>query len=488
MLFNSVSFLIFFPLTTLIYFVVPFRLRWLHLLLASALFYMAFVPQYIVILLFTVAVDYVAGLVIERTHGWARKASLAASILANVGILAVFKYFNFLNDNARAFVDWLNLQHAGWHWGVEPLNILLPIGLSFHTFQAMSYTIEVYYGRQRAERHPGIYALYVLFYPQLVAGPIERPQHLIHQFRRRHRWDPDRAADGLSLMLWGFFKKLVIADRMAPIVDGVFNHPQSFGSTYLVLATWCFAFQIYCDFSGYTDIARGAARVMGFRLMENFDRPYASASVGEFWRRWHISLSSWFRDYLYIPLGGNRVRLPRWCVNVLIVFVISGLWHGASWTFAVWGLLHGVYLIGSRVTRPVRERTVHALRLDRAPGLLRPWRVFVTFNLVALAWVFFRAHTVAEAFSVLGRIVRGPYRGMDTAALHALPFTVPDVLVALLLIGLMEGVQWLQRGRTFPQLMSARPVWVRWPAYYALLLLIVAIGDLGAKSFIYFQF
>src|SRR3954469_14521757 len=234
MLFNSVSFLIFFPLTTLIYFVVPYRLRWLHLLLASALFYVAFVPQYIVILLFTVAVDYVAGLVIERTHGRARKASLAASILANVGILAVFKYFNFLNDNARAFVDWLNLQHAGWHWGVEPLNILLPIGLSFHTFQAMSYTIEVYYGRQRAERHPGIYALYVMFWPQLVAGPIERPQNLLPQFCGRHLFEADRVFDGLRQMLWGLFKKVVVADRLAALVDSVYAEPRAFGGGWLL--------------------------------------------------------------------------------------------------------------------------------------------------------------------------------------------------------------------------------------------------------------
>ena len=483
MLFNSVSFLIFFPVTTLIYFALPHRFRWLHLLACSAAFYMAFVPAYILILLFTVLIDYVAGIAIERSKGRVRAVWLVASIVGNVGVLAVFKYYNFLNDNVTALAQALH-----WNYSIPTLKILLPIGLSFHTFQAMSYTIEVYKGRQRAERHLGIYTLYVLFYPQLVAGPIERPQHLLHQFRRPVRFDPDRAAYGLSLMLWGFFKKLVIADRISPIVDAVYNHPQHYGSIYLVFATYCFAIQIYCDFSGYTDIARGAARVLGFRLMENFDRPYAARSVSEFWRRWHISLSTWFRDYLYIPLGGSRVALPRWCLNVLVVFVVSGLWHGASWTFAIWGLLHGTYLIASRLTGSLRERMAAAFGLDPGSTLLQAWKLFVTFNLVAFAWIFFRAATVGDAFAFVGRLVRGPYRGIDTVALRPLPFTLEDMALAVGLIALLEAVQYFQRGRPFPQLLAARPVWLRWPAYYAMAVLILGVGVLRSKTFIYFQF
>ena len=362
------------------------------------------------------------------------------------------------------------------------LKILLPIGLSFHTFQAMSYTIEVYYGRQKAERHLGIYALYVMFYPQLVAGPIERPQNLLHQFRRPHRFKADRAAAGLRLMLWGFFKKLVVADRMAPVVDAVFNRPASYGPGMMLLATYCFAFQIYCDFSGYSDIARGAAKVMGFRLMENFDRPYAAASVGEFWRRWHISLSTWFRDYLYIPLGGNRVRLPRWCFNVLVVFLVSGLWHGASWTFVVWGLLHGLYLVGSRLTGPAREQAARATGLANHPGLLRAWRVLVTFHLVAFAWIFFRANSVADALFIAGRIVTGPFGGVPKAGLVTLanaPFNAFDLWLAAGLIVLMEVIEWARRRHPESRLLADRPVWLRWPAYYAMILLILGIGDLG---------
>ncbi len=298
MLFNSLEFALFFPFVTLLYFVLPHRVRWALLLGASAWFYMAFVPVYILILGFTILVDYVAGLLIENAAGRRRGWYLALSVLANVGVLAVFKYWNFLATNVNDVFLLFDPQIQ-----VPLLALLLPIGLSFHTFQAMSYTIEVYRGTQPAERNLGIYALYVLFYPQLVAGPIERPQNLLHQFREVHQFDADRVFAGLSRMLAGLFKKLVIADRLAIVVNGVYGDPTAYSAGTLLLATWLYAVQIYCDFSGYSDIALGAANVMGFTLMENFDRPYFATSIGDFWRRWHISLSTWFKDYLYVPLG-----------------------------------------------------------------------------------------------------------------------------------------------------------------------------------------
>ena len=307
MLFNSFTFLIFFPVVVTIYFVIPHRFRWAWLLAASCYFYMAFIPVYLLILLFTIAIDYAAGILIENAEGRRRKVWLIMSIIANVGVLAVFKYFNFFSANANAIAE-------VFHWPYEfpILGIILPIGLSFHTFQAMSYTIEVYRGRQAAERHLGIYALYVMFFPQLVAGPIERPQNLLHQFYEKHIVEYERVTDGLRKMAMGLFMKVVIADRLARYVNVVYNDPTSFQGLSLVVATVFFAFQIYCDFAGYSLVAIGSAEVMGFRLMKNFDRPYLSRSISEFWSRWHISLSSWFRDYVYIPLGGNRAATQRW--------------------------------------------------------------------------------------------------------------------------------------------------------------------------------
>ena len=332
MLFNSMSFFVFFGLVTPTYFLLPHRFRWLLLLAASCVFYMAFVPVYLLILLFTIIVDYFAGLLIHGSTGKTRKLWLVASIVSNVGVLFFFKYFNFFNENLTHLAEFLN-----WQYSIRSLQILLPIGLSFHTFQAMSYTIEVYYGRQQPEKHFGIYALYVMFYPQLVAGPIERPQNLLPQFREVHSFDPYRVSLGLSRMIWGLFKKVVIADRLVYLVDVVYVHPGYYDGLSLFTATIFFAFQIYCDFSGYCDIALGAAQVMGFHLMENFEQPYFSRSISEFWRRWHISLSTWFKDYLYIPLGGNRLTLVRTWGNLAIVFLVSGLWHGANWTYIVWG-------------------------------------------------------------------------------------------------------------------------------------------------------
>ncbi|NJN99133.1 MAG: MBOAT family protein, partial [Anaerolineales bacterium] len=342
MLFNSFEFGIFFIIVTLAYFALPHRQRWFFLLASSCYFYMVFVPVYILILFFTIIVDYWAGIYIEEAAGRKRRAYLLLSIFANLSVLALFKYFNFFNSNLAALTTMLGVNYP-----IENLSILLPIGLSFHTFQSLSYTIEVYRGHQRAERHLGIFALYVMFYPQLVAGPIERPQNMLPQFHTRHSFNYSEFVSGLRMIAWGLLKKMVVADRLAIFVNSIYGNPGQYTGFPLILATYFFAFQIYYDFSGYSDIALGCARVMGFKLMGNFRQPYLATSISDFWQRWHISLSTWFRDYLYIPLGGNRVSRWHWVTNTLIVFMVSGLWHGANWTFVIWGALHGLYTIAT---------------------------------------------------------------------------------------------------------------------------------------------
>ncbi|HEY0978076.1 MAG TPA: MBOAT family O-acyltransferase [Flavobacteriales bacterium] len=488
MLFNSALFcLVFFPLVTGLFFVLPHRWRWLLLLAASCWFYMAFVPVYILILAFTIAVDYAAGILIEESTGRRRRSWLIASIVANVGVLVFFKYFNFLNQNIG-----LLMQQAGLGWGVPDLGIILPIGLSFHTFQSLSYTIEVYRGHQKAERRPGLFALYVMFYPQLVAGPIERPANLLQQLDRMQLGDPrfapeyGRIVQGLKQMLWGFFKKLVIADRCAVVVNEVFGNTGEHEALALLLGSYLFALQIYCDFSGYTDIALGAARVMGFDLMVNFRTPYRSASISEFWSRWHISLSSWFRDYVYIPLGGNRVVKWRWYYNLLVVFLLSGLWHGAAWTFVVWGALHGGYLVLALVFAPFWKRFDHAVGLDRLPRIKRWLGVIITFHLVVLGWVFFRATSLKNAFNVLEGIATKAWHPgdlmhlLDRVGHGVLEFTVLFGLLFLLVDPWMDAV--IKGERPGPRGFIAHLL------FAALAVGILIFGWFGSTGFIYFQF
>jgi alginate O-acetyltransferase complex protein AlgI len=497
MVFNSFAFFVFFPVVTVLYFALAHRWRWLLLLAASCAFYMYFIPRYILILGFTIVVDYIAGILIERAEGTRRKLLLVCSIAANVGVLAFFKYFNFLNDNIAALA-----RFVGWNYPIQALSIILPIGLSFHTFQAMSYTIEVYRGRQRAERHFGIYALYVMFYPQLVAGPIERPQHLLPQFREYHAFDYARVTSGLKLMAWGLFKKAVIADRLAWVVNLVYGEPLRFGGPVVAVATVFFAFQIYYDFGGYSDIAIGSARVMGFSLRRNFDSPYQSQSTAEFWRRWHMSLSSWFRDYVFHPAkdaltrrsgpqdaGAVRHRYAIYAVAVAITFLLSGLWHGANWTFVVWGALNGAYLILSPPTRPLRARVRRILALDEHPITDRALKTGVTFALITFSWIFFRARSLHEA----ALICRGLGSGWGAVlspsgvadAFRGVGLTVAAAGVAG--AALVETVQVLQRRRDVPALVNGLPWWTRWSLYYAgMASLYFLYANEG--QFIYFQF
>lgn len=499
MLFNSAEFcLLFFPLVTGLYFLLPKNWRWLLLLLASCWFYMAFVPLFILILAFTIGVDYAAGIAIEQSAGRRRRAYLVASIIANVGVLAVFKYWDFLNGELAWGLGRLGLEYhmpklKEWtFFGWLPAGMVLPIGLSFHTFQSLSYTIEVYRGHQKAERRFGIFALYVMFYPQLVAGPIERPGNLLNQLNAadghgiRSDFDHDRVVWGLKQMLWGFFKKLVIADRCGVIVDQVYDHVGDHEGLSLVLATILFAMQIYGDFSGYTDIALGAARIMGFDLMVNFRTPYRSASISEFWSRWHISLSSWFRDYLYIPLGGNRVVKWRWYMNLMIVFLVSGLWHGANTTYIYWGGLHGSYLVLALLFAPFWKRAEATTGLARLPRLKRAVNTLITFVLVIIAWVFFRANRVEDAFVLYERVLGTPWHLPDLIALrdelNTGLFESTLVLVAMFLLIDPVYDAWIKRERPWPG------GWTGQFAFASLAAGLFIFGYFGSTSFIYFQF
>jgi D-alanyl-lipoteichoic acid acyltransferase DltB (MBOAT superfamily) len=488
MLFNSLEFLIFFPLVTSLYFAVPHRHRTLLLLLASCAFYMAFVPMYILILGFTIVVDYWAGLWIDRAEGARRRMALIASLIANIGVLALFKYYLFIADN----VSWLG-HWAGLDLSMPALNIILPIGLSFHTFQAMSYTIEVYRGHQRPERNFLTYALYVMFYPQLVAGPIERPQNLLPQFYEHHEFEYERVVRGLLRIAVGMFKKIVVADTFGKYANMIFDQVFDYQGLPLVLAVVFFAFQIYWDFSAYSDIALGAAEVMGFRLMENFRTPYLAKSIGEFWRRWHISLSTWFRDYVFVSLGGSRGSALRTARNLMIVFLISGLWHGASWTFVIWGALHGLFLIAGKATRPARDRLLQALSISRESWFMRGLAVACTFSLVTFAWVFFRASTLAEARYILANAPSGLFTDLLAVARGvAVPGVLPGPIAKhVLLAALVMSFEFLarRRGERGEAAMILRmPVQVRYAVYFLLIYGSLMSAGVGQPQFIYFQF
>ena len=477
MLFNSFQFLFFFPIVTALYYILPHRFRWMMLLAASCFFYMAFIPQYIVILAITILIDYFAGIwIADSTDPKRKKVWLVTSIISTCLVLFVFKYFNFFNANFKGIADLMGL-----HYPVPMLNIILPIGLSFHTFQSLSYVVEVYRGNQKPERNFGIYSLFVMFYPQLVAGPIERPQNLLHQFHEEHKWDYNNIIAGLRMILWGLFKKMVIADRIAALIGPVYAEPTQHFGFELWLTALLFGFQIYCDFSGYSDIAIGAGRVMGFHMMTNFNRPYFSKSISEFWKRWHISLGTWFRDYFYIPLGGNRVSKPRYYFNLMATFIVSGLWHGASWNFVIWGGLHGALQVIEALSRKWRIRTGLA-----AQSGLRPWLqglyVLIATNII---WIFFRSRDLPTAAAFLTQATHLDQTRWGEWHFGSAPV---QLYIALAGICIMEGVHVVERRLKLPEWLGGLPNMARWAFYSVLVLAIAHLGMYGNTDFIYFQF
>lgn len=479
MLFNSLQFLYFFVAVTILYYVFDYRYRWILLLAASCYFYMAFVPIYILILGFTIVIDYFAGIFIENAQGRRRKIFLSCSIIANIGVLAIFKYYNFLNENLSLLLGSFHLSNP-----IPILTILLPIGLSFHTFQAMSYTIEVYRGNQKAERHFGLYSLYVMYYPQLVAGPIERPQNLLPQLKIEHKFDYEQVTSGLRLMAWGFFKKVVIADRLVVVVNNVFSNPYHFNGISLAIASFFFAYQIYCDFSGYTDIARGAARVMGVKLMQNFNYPFHAKTIASFWTRWHISLTSWFRDYLYKPMSRKHRGLRGYIYNTLVIFMLVGLWHGANWTFVIWGAINGLYLIIGHVVRRPWSAFLTMLGIRKFSIL----SIIGTFCLVCLVTIFFRADTIAYGFYIATHIFTCIPELFHFKQLQFMGVKNPYLVFSLALIVFLETVQILDARYSIFEKFAKQPVYIRWSVYYLALFMMGAYGVFEQRQFIYFQF
>ncbi len=474
MLFNSLQFVFFFICVVTLYFSMPHKYRWVLLLLGSYFFYMCWDWKYISLIILSTVIDYFAGRrMAALSEKKQRRKYLVLSLVTNLGLLFTFKYYNF-------FIDSLNSAFSFFHLtlSIDALHVLLPVGISFYTFQTLSYSIDVYRGKIEHESHFGIFALYVSFFPQLVAGPIEQASRLLPQFYQKNDFDETRVVSGLRLMLWGLFKKIVVANRLAIYVDAVYGNAELHSGLTLLVATYFFAFQIYCDFSGYSDIAIGAARVLGYDLMKNFNRPYFSKNINEFWSRWHISLSTWFRDYLYIPLGGNRRGVPRMFINILIVFIVSGMWHGANWTFLVWGALHGIFAVFSRVTLPWRDRLVDMLKIPGA--LVNGFRVFITFQLVCLAWIYFRAASISDANFIVGQI----FTTSGSLFIPALDqFMYGLVAIFLLLMG--DAAQELTN---VTQRFVQRPRTIRWASYVAIIVITILIGVFDESQFIYFQF
>lgn len=473
MLFNSIEFLIFFPIVTILFYLLPHKYRWILLLGASCFFYMWFIPKYIFILLVTIAIDYTAGILIERWQSNARqqKLCLIASIISTCLVLFVFKYLNFCSANLVVLA-----QHFGWQHPAKALSIILPIGLSFHTFQSLSYVIEVYKGNQKAEHHFGYYSLYVMFYPQLVTGPIERPQNLLRQLHEERTLNYDNIANGLRLILFGLFLKMVVADNLGSYVDRVYAAPETFSSLDILLSMVFYAVQIYCDFFGYSSIALGCALAMGFTLIDNFRSPYLAESIQEFWRRWHISLSTWFRDYLYIPLGGNRVSIPRWVLNTLIVFTVCGIWHGANWTFVVWGFAHGLLLV---LERPLRN--VHLFDRVQSPTgrtFIRALNIVKTFIIVTLLWSIFRAPSFAQLSDLFTALF---YNGL-------MPHTLHINLATGIALASFLALDILIRNSRFDQWCGQQKTPLRWTLYAFMIFAIIVLSSVEQYPFIYFQF
>ena len=477
MLFNSVAFLIFFVLVWITYWNLARTKLWLQnsfLLLASYVFYAWWDWRFLSLILLSSATDYFAGQAIHKSQTQnKRKAWLILSLLVNLGLLGFFKYFNFFVDSFADLLFTLGLSA-----NIQTLNIILPVGISFYTFQTLSYTIDIYRRKIKPVDQPIPFFTFVAFFPQLVAGPIERASNLLPQFLRPRRFDYEKVVVGCRLILWGLFKKVVIADRLAILVDLVYGQPEAYSGFAVMLATLAFALQIYCDFSGYSDMAIGLARLLGFDLMKNFDAPYLARSLREFWQRWHISLSTWFRDYLYIPLGGNRNGKLWQIFNLMLTFLVSGLWHGANWTFLIWGAIHGLFM------------SVEALFRNINLALPTFIRWIMVFTIVTLAWVFFRAESLELATILLENMLQFEERGQQISGLAAeLLVSWQDGLGLMLALLALMLIDYLSLKGGLNQVFCRLPGVLRWSLYYFLIAEIVFIRTFdNAPNFIYFQF
>ena len=499
MLFNSAGFLVFFPIVVLVYFWIPERYKYLWLLAASYYFYASWNPVYLLLILATTVVSWGGGLLIDRGGAGHNKKSrgekwcLAVCVLWNLGALVFFKYITFILGSVTH-----GLSLFGVSVSMPAFDVILPVGISFYTFQALGYLFDIYRGDISAEKNFFRYALFLSFFPQLVAGPIERSRNLMHQLREEHYFDPERVKSGLLLMGWGFFQKLVIADRIAILVTEVYDHYPDYTGLQIGMATVLFAFQIYCDFGGYSDIAVGAARVLGVALTKNFHSPYYAVSVSEFWRNWHISLTTWFRDYIYIPLGGNRHGKWKKYRNLLLTFALSGLWHGAGWNYVVWGLLNGLYQVVGDLIRPLRAGLQERLHIRTDCGSYRLLQRGITFGFIDFAWLFFRADDLTTALRMLWQSITniGLFTFFDPdnlLGINTLVLSEKDFFVMLLSLALLMLVDdWKRKRVDIKGMLGRQNIWFRWLVYYGLIFTVVIFGVYGpeydASTFIYFQF
>lgn len=494
MVFNSTQFLIFFPIVVLVYLIIPKRVRYIWLLAASYYFYMCWNKKYIVLILFSTIVTYAAGLLIEKAESVkVKKWIIAGGFTLNLGVLFFFKYFDFALLNINRVLSILHIEAVD-----DPFNFLLPVGISFYTFQALGYMIDVYRGDCKAIRNPFKYALFVSFFPQLVAGPIERSKNLISQIESmdtKFLMSFDRITKGFAMMVWGMFMKMVIADRAAIFVDNIFEYTYALGTFDGIAGALGFAVQIYCDFGGYSAIALGAAAIMGFDLMENFNTPYFATGIADFWRRWHISLSTWFRDYLYIPLGGNRCSKLKKYRNVMITFLVSGLWHGAAWNYVVWGGLHGFYQIVEDLISPVKEKAEKALRIKTDNFSYKFGNILVTFAFTCFAWIFFRAPSFSEALHYIKRMFTNYNPWIlfnDDIFRFGLDIKEMNILIAAVALLLIADIIRYVKGLNPGEFLYKQNLWFRWAVLIILVVVILVYGEYGidfdSNSFIYFDF
>lgn len=496
MLFNSLHFLIFFPIVVMLYYAIPQKMRYMWLLIASYYFYMSWNVKYVILLLTSTVVTYLGGLLVSRLgtkeeniNRTKEKWCVFVTLFINLGILFFFKYFNFFLDSLNAVLQRCNINLIE-----QQFSVLLPVGISFYTFQALSYTIDVYRKEIEPENNFFRYALFVSFFPQLVAGPIERSKNLLTQLRQENKPKFDQFREGILLMLWGYFLKLVIADRVAIVVDTVYGDVEQYAGVYLIVASVLFAFQIYCDFYGYSIIAKGAALILGIELMENFRSPYLARNVAQFWRKWHISLSSWFKDYLYIPLGGNRKGRWRKFANIMIVFATSGLWHGANWTYVIWGALNGLFQIIGALCKGLRQKCNEVLGLEKEAFSHKLFEIVVTFALVDFAWIFFRASSLTEAITIIKSIftVHNPWILFD-GSLYNLGISQKAFQLMIYALMVLFGVDVAnEMGYRIRTLILKQEAWFQILFYVLTCIMILVFGIWGAgydsANFIYFQF
>ncbi len=498
MLFNSIDFLIFFPIVVLVYYLIPNKAKYLWLLLTSYFFYMCWNAKYALLLLASTVVTYLSGILLDGINkkdiGESEKTKLKKAVVAgnftiSLGILFYFKYFDYLLDILNYLFGRINIRVA-----IPAFDVILPVGISFYTFQALSYTMDIYRGEIYAEKNFFRYALFVSFFPQLVAGPIERSKNLLKQLTVTKPFDFEMARDGFLLMLWGYFLKLVIADRIAVFVDTVYGDHAGHQGWYIIVATVLFAFQIYCDFAGYSTIAMGAAQILGIKLMENFNAPYLNSSVAGFWRDWHISLTSWFKDYLYIPLGGNRKGAARKYINKMIVFLVSGMWHGANLTFVIWGGLNGLYQIIGEALMPIRIKLSDSLHLHRESIGHRIASGVITFILVDFAWIFFRADGLTDAVSMIRGMLtcHNPWILVDGSLYDVGLDRANFILMICAIFVLLFADIMKKRGIKIRKIIASQDYWCRWLIIVFSICFILIFGIWGSgfdeAGFIYFQF